>query len=292
MRIVSARMVVVVGVGDIRYQATTTITVAMFVFCRRVQPVPLRCRAYSSFFSSKAGGRYFNSAKPPKSVVNAANKSKAVDSAPSDNTAGNDSPAGKASTGGGNSANEGHQMLKSAATATAHETPAASPVRQHSHSQPQSQPQSQNLPYHPPVNSNDFKLHQFFSLHRPLLLLSQPTSVIFDTPPPIPPTNPLSSLGEKESASQGPPAQLGTLDDPPEASPEADADAARQLARALVMSRVGGTLTWEATLKRLGINLELDEGRVELKEKLVREWEQVMLDSTRRKRRAKMKKHK
>jgi hypothetical protein len=84
----------------------------------------------------------------------------------------------------------------------------------------------------------------------------------------------------------------GGLDDPPEASPEADADAARQLVHALVVNRAGGTTAWEHTLRWLGLDVGLEDGRVGLKEQLAREWEDVMMDSTKRKRRRKMKKHK
>ena len=82
---------------------------------------------------------------------------------------------------------------------------------------------------------------------------------------------------------------LGTIDDPPEASPESDADAARQLARALVANRVGAALTWEATLKRLGLDVaaeheeEVCQAQAEF---------DMYMDSTKRKRRRKMKKHK
>jgi hypothetical protein len=49
--------------------------------------------------------------------------------------------------------------------------------------------------------------------------------------------------------------QLGgiNLEDPPEATPEADADAARLLNRALVVNRLGGIVSWGETLAKLGV---------------------------------------
>jgi hypothetical protein len=142
---------------------------------------------------------------------------------------------------------------------------------------------------HPVMSPEDYKLHQFFSLHRPLLLHAQPTSAIFDSP-----SQPFDMFVPPLSQNKAPPppAHLRTLDDPPEASPEADADAARQLARALVMNRVGGTISWENTLGRLGLDGHTEEGRAELAQKWVREWETVYADSVKRKRKKKMKKHK
>ena len=57
------------------------------------------------------------------------------------------------------------------------------------------------------------------------------------------------------------------------------------------MNQVGGTVAWEATLRRLGLDVNKEEGRIRLKETLAKELEMV-LDSTKRKRRKKMKKHK
>jgi len=134
------------------------------------------------------------------------------------------------------------------------------------------------------------KLHQFFSLYRPLLLLTQDTSTIFQSFQKIPS---LTSSSQDEintpEVSAVPP---GTLDDPPEASPEADAEAARQLVRALVINHAGAAAAWEDTLRRLGHDVDLEPGRAGLREKLARERKQATMDSTKRKRRKKMKKHK
>jgi hypothetical protein len=257
----------------------------MSVFTRRLQSVPVNCRAYSSFFSSKAGGRYFNSSKPPKSVVTSGN-SNANKGKVETTTEGKDGSSGPASSPGNNN-NEGVKEMMTSSdkkarclTTSTHDNHIPAPPTisdQHESYHPL------HYQHHPSIESKDFKLHQFFSLHRPLLLLSQPTSVLFE-----PRTDGVSVLTRHESETSTlwnappPPAHLGTLDDPPEASPEADADAARQLGRALVMSRVGGMISWESTLRRLGI--EMKGVNEEVKE--------VTMESTKRKRKSKMKKHK
>ncbi|KAG5720568.1 hypothetical protein E4T56_gene5768, partial [Termitomyces sp. T112] len=76
----------------------------------------------------------------------------------------------------------------------------------------------------------------------------------------------------------------------PEATADADAAAARQLTRAITMSHAGAAVSWEQTLRRLG--LDVDKDRIEMQEKLDKEWREVLMDSTKRKRRKKMKKHK
>lgn len=83
-----------------------------------------------------------------------------------------------------------------------------------------------------------------------------------------------------------PPPAVATIDNPPEASADADADAARQLSRALVINRVGNVMNWDAALKRLGSDVMDGVGFVGQKSA------GVVLDSTKRKRRRKMKKHK
>ena len=96
--------------------------------------------------------------------------------------------------------------------------------------------------------------------------------------------------------------QLGgiNLEDPPEATPEADADAARLLNRALVVNRLGGTVSWEETLAKLGVveerasSAEMGMGArdvVNVDVSMMNAFDAYM-DSTKRKRRSKMKKHK
>jgi len=132
------------------------------------------------------------------------------------------------------------------------------------------------------LKPNDFKLHHFFALHRPLLLHSQPTSTIFETPSP--------NLITHKPSPPGIATALSSLDDPPESSQDADADAARQLVHSMVMNRVGGQVEWERTLQHLGLH---DEPRRDRMEAALQGLEGVMveMDSTRRKKRKKMNKH-
>lgn len=89
------------------------------------------------------------------------------------------------------------------------------------------------------------------------------------------------------------------MEDPPEATPEADANAARLLNRALVVNGLGGAVSWEETLARLGVV----EDRMDLTEMGLGAHDVVdvgvsmngfdaYMDSTKRKKRKKMKKHK
>lgn len=95
------------------------------------------------------------------------------------------------------------------------------------------------------------------------------------------------SQPEAGTVAAGPPnTTLGTIDDPPEASPEADADTARQLSRALVVNRVGNSVDWEAALQRLGLDVQDSAFMMDIGDS------GIALDSTKRKRRKKMKKHK
>jgi len=73
---------------------------------------------------------------------------------------------------------------------------------------------------------------------------------------------------------------------------DADAEAARQLTRALTLNKAGATVSWEETLKTLGLDVSKEAERVNLQQQFEKDWEDVMLDSTKRKRRKKMKKHK
>jgi len=133
------------------------------------------------------------------------------------------------------------------------------------------------------ITPKDFKTHQFFSLHRPLLLISQPTSIFR----PIPPNDSIFD------ALQPPALQNPSGFDPAsEPSIDADAEAARQLTRALTMNKAGATVSWENTLKCLGLDVAQDADRANLQQQFDKEWREVMMESTKRKRRKKMKKHK
>lgn len=243
----------------------------MSVFSRFIHPIPSSRRAYSFFSSKSGGGRYFNSARPPK-VANATDASKPPTDGASANGSSAKAPASDAQAG-----------VKEDPTPAGRRA-AASPSEALHHASPTGH--SLFRMQHPAPSSEDYRLHQFFSLHRPLLLLEQPSASVFDSAP-------LSAFPTFAPAAGASASSLGpapsTLDEAPEASPEADADAARLLARAIVMNRLGGTITFEAALRKLG--LDLSEGRQRVEDMDLSALE-VHLESTKRKRRSKMKKHK
>ena len=225
---------------------------AMSVLAHLLRPAAGARRAYSAF-SKPGGGRFFVPAKHLKD-------------APSPSKTNVDSSNGDAAT----PLKDDSASVSSGAAQTS-DAPMTSPTFTLS---------PNYVPVHPHINAQDLKLHQFFSLHRPLLTLSQPPSSLFEshsTPFPV-------------TANPAPEAtKYGSLEESLEASPEADADAARQLARAMVVNRIGASLAWEETLKRLG--LDVTTGRAEEVSMAEAEFEMYM-DSTKRKRRKKMKKHK
>jgi hypothetical protein len=152
------------------------------------------------------------------------------------------------------------------------------------------------------VNSKDFKIHQFFSLHRPLLLISNPPS-IFTTHPADVPLSLTSIHNNKDGAKNVeeedklPPSPFTSLNldgtyGGAVMGIDGDAEAARRLHHLMTMSRVGAAVDWEETLKTLGIDVSKDVERVKLQEQWNREWDEVMMDSVKRKRKRKMKKHK
>jgi len=130
-------------------------------------------------------------------------------------------------------------------------------------------------------------MHQFFSLHRPLLLASDPSSLFR-------PVQPHQPLFRADAASEGAsPARIFSEWPQSSMSPmDADAEAARQLTRALTMSKAGASIAWEDTLRHLGLDVSKGADRVGLEELLAKEKHDVLMDSTKRKRRKKMKKHK
>ncbi|KAA1469290.1 hypothetical protein DENSPDRAFT_596001 [Dentipellis sp. KUC8613] len=230
----------------------------MSMLPRYLRPIPATRRSYSFFSSKSGGGRYFNSTKPTKVVPTTTSKGTArVDTAAPDGT------TSKASD----------------------DAASASPVTPEQPSMPAPPvvpPVHFVSPFfgHPQLSAQDLKLHQFFSLHRPLSLY-QSSASLFESP-----SSAYDITGEarREAMPQASDAEMHDFDNIPEASPEADADAARQLSRALVMNRIGSTISFDEALARLG--LDINEGRVGA-EGIV-----VDMDSTKRKRRKKMKKHK
>ncbi|KAG7092636.1 hypothetical protein E1B28_008978 [Marasmius oreades] len=248
-------------------------------------------RAYSSFFSSKpGGGRYFNPAKPPKVVPAASkrNNKPAVDQATASPDTADDISTSNFSSGehqhNHSSANnqtvehDGNAVPKSDSTST------------FTHSTTLPRGNTPSYP-HPMIGDKDFKLHQFFSLHRPLLLLSNPSSVLAGPPPgtsifsrSAPPPQETANLLSKSA--------VVPEDILSEVSYEADAETARTLTRAMTIARLGSVVDWEATMQRLGLESHSESERAELKERLDKEYRDVVMDSVKRKRRKKMKKHK
>ncbi|KAI0082833.1 hypothetical protein K474DRAFT_32463 [Panus rudis PR-1116 ss-1] len=239
-----------------------------------IRPPPAARRAYS-VFSKPGGGRYFNSAKPPKVVAPTTTTNKGKVDSSSSSSSPSDTQAAANEDVNSSQPVEGQ--------------PPQSPTA------PLSFPTVNAMPQpHPPINPQELRVHQFFSLHRPLLTLHQPTMSIFETHPfnfPPPPPAPATANTATASSETGNVGANGMIDDPPEASAESDADAARLLARALVVNRVGASLAWEDTLKKLGLDVAESEGRAEEMEEAAREYK-IYMDSTKRKRRKKMKKHK
>ncbi|KAF8447882.1 hypothetical protein L210DRAFT_3610063 [Boletus edulis BED1] len=243
----------------------------MSLLARLARPAHPVGRAYSSFFSSKpGGGRHFVSAKPPKPVLQ---PGRAKPTSPPTNASG----VVKAASA--------DAKLSSKPAETHPQSPLSSSI-----SPPftYSASSGDHAPFHPTVSSKEYKLHQFFSLHRPLLLLDQPTSTIFEASDP---STPLFTSFE-DQVNNDSRHSIPTIDNPPESSPDADADAARQLAHALVMNRVGDAVAWQQALSRLGLSAKYSEEDMTLAKETAQEWVTIHADSTRRKKRKKMKKHK
>lgn len=71
-----------------------------------------------------------------------------------------------------------------------------------------------------------------------------------------------------------------------------DVETARQLHYVITKNRVGAVAEWETVLKKMGLDMSQDAERVQLREQMDKEWEEVLMDSVKRKRKKKMKKHK
>ncbi|KAI5122051.1 hypothetical protein M0805_006035 [Coniferiporia weirii] len=236
---------------------------------RLLPPVAAARRTYSIFSSKSGGGRYFNSAKPTKAITSS--------------TAAKPNPSPGASTShAGSAASPEAPDAKSADGVSVPQQQQSMTDARHPFVPPNTLAAASGVSMmdfaafspHPTLKPNELMLHRFFAMHRPCLLLNQPTSSLFVSAPLLP----------TAEATAVPPAPLGTIDDPPVASPEADANAARRLSRSLVMNRVGNLVDWEGTLARLGLH--------EMKEPVPPMPAGIGMDSTKRKRRKKMKKHK
>ncbi|KAG6832054.1 hypothetical protein H0H92_005476 [Tricholoma furcatifolium] len=266
----------------------------MSAFARFLRPLPASRRSYSSYFSSKSGGggRYFTSAKLPKVVVTG--KGATPKAEPATEATADSAQASTAAESNGKPSN----VVNAAEQPSSQSAPSSSASSTPGKSAPSESSQTtspadilgsifMHRTHHPVVTAKDFKLHQFFSLHRPLLLLSRPNSILESAN--------ASSFLPSEKVGSGDPFSTTPqwlLDDFPEATVDADAVAARQLSRALTMTHAGAAVQWEDTLRRLGLDVSKDADRVALQEKMDLELQGIMMDSTKRKRRKKMKKHK
>ncbi|TFK42323.1 hypothetical protein BDQ12DRAFT_676013 [Crucibulum laeve] len=257
----------------------------------RILQLPATRRSYSSFFSSKSGGgRYFNSAKPPKTPVvpgkSAPKSDSASEAAPQDGAQASDPQ---------NSLRPGNVTAESQSSSAPSSSSPASSAPNADNSVPHHHNSFAHLIHHPlqphpMINEKEFKLHQFFSLHRPLLLLSNPPSILESPPANV---SLFSSVAEqKQQQQQQNKQQASPFEEALDSSVDADAEAARQLTRAYTINKAGATMAWEDTLRRLGVDVTQDADRIGLQEQWNREWQEVMLDSTKRKRRKKMRKHK
>jgi hypothetical protein len=257
---------------------------------------PASRRAYS-YFSSRSGGRFFNSAKPPKAAVVAAKPTPT-------NATTKAEPSGE---GKGDNLHDASSQNNAPSTSNPiNESTESSPVQNASSkagsvgtTTPSGSSRAFSYPDTPPshiptqmISPKDLRMHQFFSLHRPLLLISQPPSLFRSVPSSHSPFSPPLSEAEihkyvthyLSEEPSGLPSEPFVID--------ADAEVARQLTRALTMSKASATVSWEDTLKSLGLDVSKEADRITLKQQFEQDWEDVLMDSTKRKRRKKMKKHK
>jgi ribosomal protein L21 len=144
---------------------------------------------------------------------------------------------------------------------------------------------------HPHPAAETLQLHKFFSLERPLLLLThpQPTNIIFSRSP----SGAFERLGQAtrhastDAENPAEPLKMANgefgmgIEDP-----DADADAARLLSRSLVMQNITSRMEWDTVLSRLGFKGDTDI------ESLKVAMANVQMDSVKRKRRKKITKHK
>ncbi|GJJ12618.1 hypothetical protein Clacol_006861 [Clathrus columnatus] len=257
-------------------------------------------RLYSVFSSKPGGGRYFNSAKPHKVVATNHSTKRNIDEQSSSSSSSSSSPV--TTTKNSSAEIEDGKVLTSQTAEDIQSSSGKAPTTLSSNvntqtqtqTPPPAEPSTPRVPFHSSFTAQTYPLHQFFSVHRPLLNLSLPTSALFEP----------SKVSSDESAifTTGSDSALGIeqqqfqqqLD---EYNTDADADTARQLARALAINRLGGAVNWDEALARLG-DIESIIAQERLGERVnmtpLTEWteEEMSLDSTKRKRRKKMTKHK
>jgi hypothetical protein len=296
------------------------------VFARllaRKRPVITPQRAYSFFWSKSGSARYFTSNKLPK-VSSGTQPQQQVKGATNNHPGSSTTTTTAAAVT--NEPKRPSELLASTDSEPAEtKTPpapeplpaASSPER--SHSSPSSSVLSPVLPPTSfPQTAEDLEqllspsrdtvaLHSFFSLHRPMVLLpvhpapaslfsalsSSSPEPVEDDPPPLLGLNskePQVLMATGEFISSGIPAQIKREQEESQRQQaameesEREAEAARWLTRSLFVHRVGGAMVWAEQLKAWG-DAQASE-TVQAVEHLVR------MDSTKRKRKKKMTKHK
>ncbi|KAF5330665.1 hypothetical protein D9619_005361 [Psilocybe cf. subviscida] len=264
---------------------------------------PASRRSYSSYFSSKSGGgRYFNSAKPsskaptpPSTTKDAAANVAEIQKQDVAVKAAGEAQAASVSA---SSSSVSTTTPSAASTSSIPNTSTAPSTAPTSLSSLLSELNAQAPPVlqHPTLSAKDLKLHQFFAMGRPLLLLNQPASILRPVPAGAPLFSTVAHLDQQAQMHRQKNLEalgLGMgLDAPVDPFIDADAEAARQLTRALTMNKASAALQWENTLRQLGLDVSQDADRVNLPQQFARDWEEILADSTKRKRRKKMKKHK
>lgn len=211
-------------------------------------------RSYS-YFSQKpgGGGRFFTSSKLHKAPPRATKPSKAPITSTNVPSSVEAESSPNAQVAPEHSKSSPNGPIEDADSATASPLSESVPLAPTSHPSPV-------LPA--------LHLHSFFSQHRPLLLLNQPISALFRPKESEQEGAATSGTSSHEEILD----QIGTIDDP-----EADADTARLLARAVVSQRIQAGQEWDVILYGLGLEAE---SKV------------VQMDSVKRKRRKKITKHK
>jgi hypothetical protein len=227
---------------------------------------PSARRAFSFFsHSGTIGGRFFTSARPPRIIAAASSPGGSNDGGSSQPKT-TDSKTATAADGQTAPTSTAPDAAKLAVESEAPVSVAPVPPTPELAGASQLSFDGWGVTHHPTPSTQDFRLHQFFSLGRPLLGLNQPGASVFDA---VSSTAFLAHAKSAESTLEGSEAE--------ESSAEADAHTARQLSHAIVMNRVGSAIAFDAALARLGLDT------TDLA---------VQMDSVKRKRRSKMKKHK
>lgn len=237
------------------------------MFARFVPPLPIGRRAYSQFSHKAGGGRFFNSAKSPKVPTGK----------PSGVTTGSNAAGARSASASDMSSSAPDQAGMAGSQGSASAPASSSPPQSPPHS-PASTPLSLSPQQHPYPALPTLHLHTFFSLDRPLLLLNNPVSSLFQRMEP-PTTSAVATPARAGSILS----ENGAAE---EADRDADADTARILARAMVVQRVQSSMEWGKVLERLGIPSDTPTTVSATNDY------HIDMDSVKRKRRKKITKHK